>query len=280
MALLGPMVMALGTAALADCPTGSCPAVPSTPGSSGNTTVGGSNANATANPNNNQSTTSNAVANPLGQNTNVQVNNNSGGDYGFGGGIKCQGATIAANAFQANSAVSGYIGSTNTYGGTVGIIIPMGGPSYRNCVALSAEILTQRRLDTCLTVVKNLPGYKFDPAVFPEQAHYCNGLIPPPSAPAAVAPQVKVIERVVKKIVEVPAPSPPIQPVPKTIYLSNFTPPSCRPDIHRDRDLRALHKMRHQLRTYHPSKEFIALHKKLSKACNVTSAEIVDALDG
>jgi hypothetical protein len=233
----------------------------------GGTTVNNANA---ANPSNNQATTANSVANPIGQNTNVQVNNNAGGTYGFAPGVVCQGPQIAANAFDANSNVVGYTGSTQTIGGTIGVIIPIANQSYKDCLNLSHEIVAQRQLDTCMSVAKS--GFRFDPVVYPDLAKRCAGLVPV-VAVVAPPPPPQIIEKPVPYAVPGPTQI-------KFVDMAKYTPPACLPDYDRDADLLALHSMRHQLHTYHQTAAFIALHKKLSKACNVNSAQILNALDG
>lgn len=145
----------------------------------------GSRANSNSTAVNNQNNSGYVDQAPIGGiNNNTQYNNSADTDYGFGGGVVCRGANLSIGGLLGNNRWSGGDGSATNLGGVVGLNIPLGGVIGRTCAALAAEILTQRQLDTCITLLEK--GIIADPVVFPELAR-CPGLsrvMPPAPQPA------------------------------------------------------------------------------------------------
>ncbi len=144
----------------------------------------------------------NGVSNPVGENTNVQVNNSYSGMNSFGVGIQCATPYLAAGVFNQNTDINGgggigintNTGGNNTLGGTLQLVIPFGGQQQANCTALSNEIVKQRQLDTQITLIQRCAefakaGITLDARVYPELASACVGVkvavAPANSAPAA-----------------------------------------------------------------------------------------------
>jgi hypothetical protein len=127
--------------------------------------TGSANANAVA-PNqaqNSQSAVGNINQSPVGGvNNNTQFNNAANTDYGFGNRVVCRGAHLGIGGF------SNMSGNFNSFGGIVSLNVPLGGQIGSTCATLAKEILQQRQLDTCITLIKN--NIVADPAVFPELA--------------------------------------------------------------------------------------------------------------
>lgn len=147
------------------------------------------------------------VSNPIGQNQNIQINNQQTTSYGFGPGIQCQGASVAVSGYGGVSQVPGYT-SSNAYGLNVALVTPVGGSAFKSCNALAAEITRQHSLDTCLTIFR--AGYEIDQNVDPALFSRCSVLrkpvavvVPPQPAPA---PLTIVRTQVVEHRVYVPAP--------------------------------------------------------------------------
>ncbi|GAC1303444.1 MAG: hypothetical protein NVSMB21_02600 [Vulcanimicrobiaceae bacterium] len=138
------------------------------------------------------SSNANAQSNPVGQNINQQNNFNYAGQNSFAPGIQCATPYITSSVSRFDGSQSGGSGQGN-YSGGLGLVVPLGGSSSRNCLKLSDEIVIQRQLDTCLNIRR--AGFKFDPAVYPELAKRCNGLVvdtamaPPQAPPPQAAPQ-------------------------------------------------------------------------------------------
>lgn len=142
-------------------------------------------------PNNTQNTQSQAVANPVGSNTNVQNNLNYSGVNAFGPGIQCATPYVSSSLFRNDLTFGNIPGSSqNNTGAALQYVMPVGGASNKVCQELASEILTQRQLDTCLNVRR--AGFKFDPKEFPEEAKRCNALIFDPT----VIPNVNVQQQV------------------------------------------------------------------------------------
>ena len=130
--------------------------------------------------------TNNGVSNPVGENTNVQVNNNYTGMNSFGVGIQCATPYLAAGVFNQNTNVGGggvvsSTGGNNTTGGTLQFVVPVGGKQQSNCTALSNEIVHQRQLDTQITLIQRCAdfakaGITLDAKVYPELAAACQGV--------------------------------------------------------------------------------------------------------
>lgn len=145
----------------------------------------------------------NSVSNPVGQNTNVQVNNSYAGMNSFGIGIQCATPYLAAGVYNNNTAVNNgtngigvtnNAGSNNSLGGTLQFVVPVGGRQQSNCTELSNEILRQRQLDTQITLIQRCAefakaGITLDSKVFPELASACVGVhVAPGSSQTSMAP--------------------------------------------------------------------------------------------
>lgn len=165
----------------------------------------------------------NGISNPVGQNTNVQVNNSYAGMNSFGVGIECATPYVAAGVYNNNTAVNNGVvgiqnnaGSNNSLGGTLQFVLPIGGRQQSNCTALSSEILHQRQLDTQITLIQRCAdfakgGISLDPKVYPELASACVGVHVAASAPASTSmlPQVETVT--VPKLVVYKEPAVPVQ---------------------------------------------------------------------
>lgn len=127
------------------------------------------------------------VSNPVGENTNVQVNNNYSGMNSFGVGIQCATPYLAAGVFNNNTDITGggvnvsNAGGNNTTGATLQFVIPVGGTQGSNCTALSNEIVKQRQLDTQITLIQRCAefakaGITLDSRVYPQLASACAGV--------------------------------------------------------------------------------------------------------
>ena len=169
--------------------------------------------------------------------------------------------------------------NTLNYGATVGLIMPLGHRLQPKCeklaamqVALAEEAVTQRQLDTCLTVAKAGFHFAADSNLGQRCALLIPNEIPQPPAPSPtftphVAPAVDTRPSFdAHVVIEMPRPA--------------ASHSGCIDDPARDRDLADLHALRRELRTHHPGPRIVALHKRLAAACNVTSSEIITALDG
>lgn len=132
--------------------------------------------------------TNQGVSNPVGENTNVQVNNNYSGMNSFGVGIQCATPYLAAGVFNNNTDITGgggvnvsNAGGNNTTGATLQFVIPVGGTQGSNCTALSNEIVKQRQLDTQITLIQRCAefakaGITLDARVYPQLASACAGV--------------------------------------------------------------------------------------------------------
>lgn len=189
---------------------------------------------------NSPQSTNNGVSNPVGQNTNVQVNNSYAGMNSFGVGIECATPYLAAGVFNNNTSVGGSSAATasgannNSLGATLQYVLPVGGRQQTNCTALSSEILHQRQLDTQITLIQRCAdfakaGITLDAKIYPELAAACVGV----HVSAASTPSVGQLP-----------PSPPaVQTVtvPKLVVYREPAPPA--PVCHRSQ--RATAQQRH-----------------------------------
>lgn len=166
----------------------------------------------------------NAVSNPVGQNTNVQVNNSYAGMNSFGIGIQCATPYLAAGVYNNNTSVNNgttnlgvanNAGSNNSLGGTLQFVVPVGGKQQSNCTQLSTEILHQRQLDTQITLIQRCAdfakaGITLDSKVFPELAAACVGvhvnpnaaqtsMVPSPAPTTVTVPKLVVYQEPPKK---------------------------------------------------------------------------------
>lgn len=168
--------------------------------------------------------TNNGISNPVGQNTNVQVNNSYAGMNSFGVGIECATPYVAAGVYNNNTSVNnGTIGipsnagSNNSLGGTLQFVLPIGGRQQSNCTSLSSEILHQRQLDTQITLIQRCAdfakaGITLDPKVYPELASACVGVHVSPAAPASTSMVTPAVQTVtVPKLVVYKEPAVPVR---------------------------------------------------------------------
>lgn len=149
--------------------------------------------------------TNNGISNPVGQNTNVQVNNSYAGMNSFGVGIECATPYLAAGLYNNNTAVndgnvgvSNGAGSNNSTGGTLQYVVPIGGKQQANCTALSNEIVHQHQLDTQITLIQRCTdfakaGVSLDSKVYPEIAAACAGIHITPTAQTSMVPQIQTV---------------------------------------------------------------------------------------
>lgn len=249
--LTGVAILLTTSIALADCP-GGCPSLPTTIPSSGTAT-------------NNTTNNVQGVSNPSGVLVNQQNNFTTQGQVQYGNGVACQDNSINPYIGISNSGAAGFNYNTTTFGVAATILL---GPNHNRCGELANVIIAQHRNDTVWGNMQQCVNLAHANVDLRSAALHglCDGL-----AFNAPAPPPVVIQQ--------PAPAP-AREVMRVAHLSNFTPPSCLPDVHRDADLALLHAKRAELRTLHPSDAIILLHDKLSHACNVTSREVIDALDG
>ncbi len=125
---------------------------------------------------NQQTTTASAVSNPTGQNISQQNNFYDPGLNSFGPGVQCGGPYLASSLYRNDSSSPGINTSGNaSVGGTVGFVLPINGTN-KKCEEFVREILFQRQLDTCLSVLKQ--GFAFDPhGQYAQLAQRCSGLV-------------------------------------------------------------------------------------------------------
>jgi hypothetical protein len=111
---------------------------------------------------NQQTTTASATSSPSGQNISQQNNFYDPGVNAFGPGIQCGGPYLASSVYRNDSSNPGSIGigGYSDVGGTLGIVVPINGSS-KKCQEFVNEIVFQRQIDTCLTMLKQ--GFSFDP---------------------------------------------------------------------------------------------------------------------
>lgn len=196
------------TLACEACGNSSVGSLPTTIGAPSTINNGGSNSSATATSANGYNTsvttpqtqTNNVsgTSNPIGSNTNIQVNNQQTSQYGFGAGIQCQGASLGISGYDGRTTSVGYTGSS-AYGLNAALILPLGGRVSNNCATLSTEIVLQRKLDTCLTILRN--GFEVNPDVDADLARQCSVLRRPVVvAPVIITKEVPVVHTVIQRV--------------------------------------------------------------------------------
>ena len=124
---------------------------------------------------NQQTTQATAVSNPTGQNISQQNNFYDPGANSFGPGIQCAGPYLASSVYRNDSSNPGSAtsGFANV-GGTIGLVVPING-SNKKCQDFVNEILFQRQIDTCLSMMKQ--GFAFDPdGQYAALAKRCSGI--------------------------------------------------------------------------------------------------------
>ncbi len=146
---------------------------------------------------NNQHNTGSVDQAPIGGiNQNSQINYQGQNDIGFGVGIFCRTPAAYVAGFGGGGGSSDF--NSSNFGAAVGLNFPLG-QANSNCLALSREVLLQRQLDTCLTLLR--AGASFDPQVWPELER-CRGLtvaaapaepITPPAPVPVPAPAARVV---------------------------------------------------------------------------------------
>ena len=145
---------------------------------------------------NQQTTQASAVSSPSGQNISQQNNFFDPAANAFGPGVQCTGPFVASNVYRNDSSTPGFAGGFTSTGGTIALVVPLNGTS-RKCEQFVNEILFQKQLDTCLSMVKQ--GFSFDPnGQYAELAKRCKGIqftgAPVPSAnPISPSPPPTVI---------------------------------------------------------------------------------------
>lgn len=106
---------------------------------------------------NNQHNSGSVVLNPSGgTQVNNNVNNAYSSTYSFGPGISCPTPSVAINTYGGGGGAygGGHGSSSNSYGGSVSLIMPIGGDVGNSCRKLVAEIATQRVLDTKVNMIR------------------------------------------------------------------------------------------------------------------------------
>ena len=90
--------------------------------------------------------------------------------------MQCGGPYLASSLYRNDSSSPGINTSGNaSVGGTVGFVLPINGTN-KKCEEFVREILFQRQLDTCLSVLKQ--GFAFDPhGQYAQLAQRCSGLV-------------------------------------------------------------------------------------------------------
>jgi hypothetical protein len=124
---------------------------------------------------NQQTTQAMAISNPSGQNISQQNNFTEPATNAFGPGIQCSGPYFASSLYRNDSSNPGTPGSGfANVGGTLGIVVPLNG-SNKKCQEFVNEILFQRQIDTCLSMMKQ--GFAFDPSgQYASLAKRCSGI--------------------------------------------------------------------------------------------------------
>jgi hypothetical protein len=124
---------------------------------------------------NQQTTQAMAISNPSGQNISQQNNFSEPATNAFGPGIQCSGPYLASSLYRNDSSNPGTPGSGfANVGGTLGVVIPLNS-SNKKCQEFVNEILFQRQIDTCLSMMKQ--GFAFDPAgQYATLAKRCSGI--------------------------------------------------------------------------------------------------------
>ncbi len=91
-----------------------------------------------------------------GSQTNINQNNSYNSTYGFGIGINCPTPSVALGVFSGTSGShsSGFHSGAHSVGGSVALVVPIGGSVGRSCKQLAAEIARQRVLDTQVALIK------------------------------------------------------------------------------------------------------------------------------
>jgi len=95
----------------------------------------------------NSNNTLNQTSSPTATQSNIAVQNNVMGQFGFGDSIYCPGPTLSVSGFGAQSP------HNHNVGGVVSLNIPLGGSAKRSCEDLAKEIAYQRQLDTKLNLI-------------------------------------------------------------------------------------------------------------------------------
>ena len=226
------------------------------------------------------SSSNNSVSNPVGQNTNVQVNNSYAGMNSFGVGIECATPYLAAGLYNNNTnvnngtvvGVQNNAGSNNSLGGTLQFVVPVGGKQQANCTALSDEIVHQHVLDTQITLIQRCAdfakaGINLDSKIYPEIAAACAGVkVNPNAAQTSLVPQIQTVTVPKLVVYREPAPSP---------CSSGYHPPTVR-----DKQLITAYRstMRRKLSQQQAKTAAGYMHELLSDCVNPVA--MTQALDG
>lgn len=232
------------------------------------------------------------VSNPVGENTNVQVNNSYSGMNSFGVGIQCATPYFAAGVYNNNTDITGggnintsNAGGNNTTGATLQFVVPVGGTQGSNCTALSNEIVKQRQLDTQITLIQRCAefakaGITLDAHVFPQLASVCAGVKVAATAtnatPAAPMGNDEAAAQLPKLVVyssDTKAPQAAAPPAPIAATLAQA--PACMaPKVLNDRDKALLEQWK--MSSEHQNS---ALQKSLTKKYRAElAADCIDAV--
>lgn len=226
----------------------------------------------TVSPSQTSNNNSSASSTPYASNSQVNIQNAYNGVVGTGSGYTCPTTSFSVGLANTGFSNPGFASSsaTSVYG-TLNVPFNSGG-------ALST---CRDRAKVDLRIAEaNLDAGKITKCAEWKQAGL--NLNSPKLVAFGCGDLVSIAPAPVASPVAVAAPVATPAPVVAVAYhhLSNFVPPPCRPDLKRDVDLERLRSHRKELQGTHQSREIIALHDRLSHACNVSSAQILHALDG
>lgn len=114
-----------------------------------------------------------------GTNINYQTNNQWSNEIGFGPGIFCRTPTFyvgGSGGTSMNDVNNDNFGDSGNFGqnftGNVGILIPFGSSTLRDCARLSAQIVRDRQISTELSMIRacaslKREGIEVDPQKYP-----------------------------------------------------------------------------------------------------------------
>lgn len=118
-----------------------------------------SNSNATASNRNStsQALTNTTVVNAGGygyQGYQGPQNNLNVSTVGMGDGVNCVSSSLAVTGYDGATNGNGY-GTSNSFGGSVSLVVPIGGRANKSCNKLSEEILMQRQAAFCVSLMNS-----------------------------------------------------------------------------------------------------------------------------
>ena len=127
-----------------------------------------------------------------GTNVNYQTNNQWSNEVGFGPGIFCRTPTFyvgGAVGTTSNSQTSQTFAETGNYGqnisGNVGVLVPFGSSSLRDCNRYASQIVRDRQISTELSMIRACKSLKnegivVDPQKYPLLALCIDDVVPGP----------------------------------------------------------------------------------------------------